>query len=366
MSFCLTDYVGLRPCNFIPSLSGMYLDQLPGIEIAELDSVANAEQVTYQGVWDDLQATASDTFMEDINQEFGKRYLLKQITQSVDLGKKYSTTIITAPIAGHRYGLLFETKQENSQFACSNLQKIYIQSASFFWQGVNPNPSFTLTFVDAETLTTLQTTTVSTAVAGWNDVWLDSEFSARRLYMFVSGNFDTYVQLDLSNFFLNNFSGPGYTWGWNATNYYAWVNFGGGGCQARIQGVDYTTATNSANPASTNTFGLSVVMSTRCSYESIVCRNKKHFASSWQHCLAIEFMNYRINSSRLNKWTTITKDMAISLQTLFTHKYRGGVNEKTGLEYPGKLQIAVTSLKLNDADCCLQCNDRYNWQEVRL
>jgi hypothetical protein len=339
----------------------MYLDSLPGIEIANIDGVASEQQLNFLGIWNDLQTTTVDTFREDVIQEFGKRYLLKQITQTVDLGKQIDINSLSAPVAGHQYGTLIETSQQGTHFAASNLQDIYIQTVNFFWSGSNSVPSLTLVITDADLGEILYTMTVGNAVPGWNQIWVDRQFSVRRLYIFISGNFDNYVKLDLSQFRLDNFTNL--DWGFSGTQlYFSWF---GAGCQARVRAVDHTVA-NNTDTISTNTFGVSVVMSIRCSYDTIVCSNRKHFASAWQHCLAIELLNYRLNSSRLNKWTTILKEQAQALQTIFIHKYRGGVDLKTGLEYPGKLQLAVTSIALNDADCCLKPNDALMWAETKF
>lgn len=341
----------------------MYISQLPGMQGEWFNDIADDEQVTAAGVWDDVQETTATTFKEDVIQEFGKRLQLKQITQSVDLGKSIDTTQLTTPAVGTEYGLLIQTMLPNQQCACSNLQKIFIQSINFYWTGANPNPTFTVNFYDADLHTLEYTTTVANAVLGWNAVYLDKEFSARRLEIFVTGNFDNYVELDLSNFFLQNFGGVNYGWTqWGSWGSFLSFGFGGCGCQAMVQGIQYTTGNENTG---SNSFGLSVVLSTKCSFDQIICTNKQHFASAWQHCLAIELLNYRINSSRLNKFTTITKDQAVALQTLMTQKYRGGVDQKTMLEYPGKLQSAITSISLNDTDCCLRANDRYIWREIR-
>jgi hypothetical protein len=358
----MRDYIGLRPCSYIPSLSGMYLDSLPGLEITEIDEVANAEQITFSGVWSDLQDNALDTFREDIIEEFGKRYQLKQVTQTLDLGRNIDINSLT-PNNSSMNGLLIETMLQGQQCACSNLQKIYVQSVDFYWTGMNGTPSFTLTFQDAD-LGNVEYTVTTSAVAGWNTVWIDRAFAARRLYVLASGNMDNFVKLDIANFQLEGF---GSTWGWqnNSSSSWLWYNWGGCGCQSRIRGTSYDSNTKTSIEG-TNTFGLSVVMNTKCSFESIVCNNKKHFASSFQHLLAIEFLNYRIHSSRKNQWTTISKQQAIELQKLFVLKYRGGKDPDTGISYPGKLQSAVTSIILNDDDCCLKSNSYLLWRETRM
>lgn len=359
---CMKDFVGpFNGCDAPTPLSNMYLSQLPGIEFDNLDQVANSDQITWQGVWNDLQATATDTFKEDIIAEFGKRYLLKQITQTVDIGKNINLTTLSIPGAGVKKGIIIETLEKNEQCTCSNLMQIYIQSVNFYWHGTNGTPSFTLYFQDAD-LGNVEYQVTTSAVAGWNNVWIDKPFVASRLRIVVDGNMDDFVQLDIADFNLDNFGGS--YWG-NADRSWLYFNWGGCGCQSRIRGVSYDPGMG-LDETGSNTYGLSVIMSSKCNWDSIVCNNKKHFASAWQHCLAIEFLNYRINSSRLNRWTTIDKKQAIELQTLYTHKYRGGMDEKTGLTYPGKLQNSITSIVLNDSDCCFSANDYLIWRETRM
>jgi hypothetical protein len=352
---CLIDFIGpYQGCYAPVPLSGMYLTQLPGIEFANIDQIANADQVTWQGVWDDLQATASDTFREDVIEEFGKRFMLKQITQSVDLGKAYDTTVLTPVAAGLQAGILIESVLPGNQCAMSNLLQIYVQTINFFWSGTNPNPAFEVYFKDADLGTIEFQVAGASVVPGWNQIWIDRTFVATRLFVIVDGNFDDYVNLDISEFFLDTLGNP------NFGMYNSWA---GAGCQSRIRGAKLVSGVDSEG---SNTFGLSAQISAKCNWDQVICTNKRQFASAWQHCLAIEYLNYRISSSRLNRWKTIDKGAAIKLQELYTHKYRGGKDEKTGLEYPGKLQNAITWIEVDDSDCCLKNNNRLISRETQL
>lgn len=362
----MIDFVGpFEGCEAPTPLSGMYLTQLPGIEFANIDQIADADQITWQGVWDDLQATAAATFRDDVIAQFGNRYQLRQITQTVDLGQAIDTTSLTVPAANTSYGIIMETMQANQQCACSNLMQLYVQSVNFYWHGTDPNPTFTLNFQDADLGNVEYTVTVANAVPGWNSVWIDKAFAARRLYILTTGNYDDLVTLDISQFNLNNFGG--YTWG-QSNGGWVWFNYGGCGCQSRLNGVSYDSVSKQAVPI-TNTYGLSCIFSTKCTWDSIVCTNKRQFANAWRHCLAIEFLNYRINSSRLNRWTTTDVEQAIRLRDLFTLKYRGGMDGGTEarpikMQYPGILKTAVDSIVINDYDCCIKSNNYIIWKEI--
>jgi hypothetical protein len=358
---CLVDFVGLFDgCGGQTPQSGMWLNQLPGIEFSNIDGIANSDQINWVGLWSDLQQTAKETFREDVIEEFGKSYMLKQITQTVDLGKVINTTNLTAPpTANVSNGLLFETMYQGGQCIGSNLEAVYIQEIKFYWQGTNPTPAFTLTFQDADLLNVEMTIVATNVVPGWNVVWVDKLFTAKRLQVLATGNFDNYVQLDLSLFNLDNFGG--YTWGFGGNYAYLYYSYGTCGIQTRINGITYNNATN-IGISNINCFGMSAVMSTKCTWDAIVCANKRQFASAWQHLLAIELLNYRLNTSRLNRWASVDKKQGADLQKLLTVKYRGGV-DGNGTQYAGKLQSAIKSIVLNDNDGCIRNNAYIKWME---
>ena len=75
---CFIDHIGLNYCNGVGvydvPTSGIYLNSLPGISIESIDKIANAEQATYLGVWEDIQAFAAAQFKMDLIAEISKCY----------------------------------------------------------------------------------------------------------------------------------------------------------------------------------------------------------------------------------------------------------------------------------------------------
>lgn len=63
---CLIDYVGLKICaDQTPPDSGVYINTLPGISLESIDKTANEDQITYAGLWADVQAEAWILFQMD-------------------------------------------------------------------------------------------------------------------------------------------------------------------------------------------------------------------------------------------------------------------------------------------------------------
>lgn len=85
-------------------------------------------------------------------------------------------------------------------------------------------------------------------------------------------------------------------------------------------------------------------LSGKCDYEDMICDNIEHLIVAWRYLLGNQLMHYRINSTRLNRFTTVDKKQAEELAAFYQ------------VEYEKSLQIAM---KLVDVTgCCEQeCNN---------
>lgn len=77
---CFIDYIGLSYCAGVyeQPASGLFLNSLPGISIQSIDAIADSEQTTYLGVWDDVQKSAVAQFRIDVISELNKCFKLNR------------------------------------------------------------------------------------------------------------------------------------------------------------------------------------------------------------------------------------------------------------------------------------------------
>lgn len=77
---CFTDYIGFFYCPgsgvYETPASGIFINSLPGISIENTDKIADSEQLTYIGVWSDVQKFALAQFRMDLLNEIKKCYKL--------------------------------------------------------------------------------------------------------------------------------------------------------------------------------------------------------------------------------------------------------------------------------------------------
>jgi hypothetical protein len=339
---CLIDYIGLQDCEGVTSLSGMYINQLPGVELKMLDKIADESQLNYLGVWDDIQKRAKERFRSDLIAEFGKRYRIKTIFNSVDMEKIVDTTVTTAADTQYR-GFTIELNLEGQDYVKTNLQVIYVQTLFLYLPGAG---NTSIKFYDLDTGLLLLTKSV-TGAQGWNTVNVFTSFDTKRLFVGYDSTAINSVKKDISKIDNLDFA-DGYAMYWDNcgcdSNYY-------------FKGAYSDIASPTEVTTGIDSFGLSGLWSIRCQYDSIVCNNLEHFKSAWLYLLGAELMKERIYSSRVNEFTVFDRNKAKELLALFETQYKGGVID--GVNYQGELNVAVNALSLSQTDCCLDCVAAY-------
>jgi len=355
------------------------------MEFEQLEKIATPEQKGYAQVWTDIQNRASRRFNLDVINAFSDRaaeaYRIKGIAQSINMGK-YITPLIGTPIQTtpnsypNYFGHSIELNNPGDTCVCSNMQTIYIQEINFYFNGTpgcgggsggSPD-EVGLYIIDADFGTTLYEITIpcTQLVQGWNNVNVELEFTeSRRILVVMNGTMSNFVFQDIGNFNLQGFN---QTWNYGSAafnGYGLWFGWGACGCQSQVQGVTWNGTTETFG---TNIFGVSAVFRINCSYSGLVCQNKKHFADAWLHCLALEVLDQRIYSNRLNSWTTINVKRAQELKVQLNAQYLGGTvtSEQGSVMYQGALEKAVKYIYLDTSDCCITADSMYQLTETRF
>ena len=347
---CFRDYIGLEGCTTTTPDSGLFINQLPGIELELFDKLADPQQLNFTGVFNDIQTRAIRRFKTDINSEFKKRYQLKSITQSIDIGKTVGTTT-TASAVEYR-GFTLELDRQGGTTAFSNLQSIRIQELDLFFTSLN---STTIKIFDMDLGTELHTQAVAAPTnTGFTNIKIFKTFTARRLFVAYDATSLNGQLLDinlLNNAILNGQGCASYSCGGNRN---AEIRAG----QATIA----STITESDITIGEDTFGLSGIFSVICDWETFVCNNRDTFANAWWYLLGIETMNERLYANRLNEFTTFDRQKAAELRKMYEIKYKGGKIDDIVEE--GELPLVLEGIDINLADYCIICNDEIRFEET--
>lgn len=340
---CLNDYIGLQGCGSSTPDSGLYLNDLAGIQLRQIDEIANEDQVNYTGVWDKVQARGIKRFEKDVRKAMMEKTKLKGVTQSINLGKGINTSTTRGSAAEYR-GATIELNDASHDWVDSNFQVIFIQTINIYLPGAG---TFNVKIYDLDkedALAELYTESVTVTAAGWKAVNInDFYLSSRRIFVAYDCTSINSVELDIDDFNLNCY-----------TN-----------CGAKVKGGYSSTGTpTDITETTNNTHGLSVVFSVQCKYDVMVCNNKDIFAQALLYCLGAEMMLEIEMSSRTTRWTMLDAKQVKYLRQYYTAIYKGGIFEE--MEYNGELYDAVDLMNPNPDDCCIQCVGKLSFQDALL
>jgi len=372
---CLRNYIGVDWCgNTTTPPSGLYINQLPGISFKGLQGIADSEQITFEGAWDDIQTRAIRRFALDVKNKFSKKWDLSSIQNSLNLGVKVDDTLDQALDTTKAYGFVVELDcSPDDDFVDSLLQELYLQHLYVFTTAV-PGAAVTATVIvfDIASGHLLKSKTISLATTifltnGWTKI--DSNIN------FITDKTD-------ADFSLVN----------NSQKYFIGVRFDAalavkelilpsyltsicGCCEMKFKPANITVVANpntyygATITYTDNTYGVSSILGSRCTWDRLVCANKDVFATAFWYLLGIETMNEQLNTDRLNRYTTIDIKKAEKLKSLWELDYMGGQrtdNNGTTTFIKGALDLAVETINLDCSDCCLECAGELKLMESTL
>lgn len=333
---CLIDHIGLKGCGQDDAPSGYYINDLLSDALQQTSKLTTSEKATFTEIWEDIQKRAVRRFGVDVTNFLSKKYRLKRVAQSINLGTKINTTTDQTAPANDNRGLIIDLNP-NDTCGESSMQVIHIQYLSIYVKVASGVP-MSVRIIDADTLETLQTITI-TAVVGWNKLAEELNFNATRIGIVYIGDTITSPAFELPE----ACSCCAYELGCDTICH--------GCCDASIKGV--ITDNEGVSTYGTNTYGISGIFSVNCSYEGFVCDNKNLFTYPLWQLLGYMLMDERIYSSRLNQFTLVNIDGAKERRDKFLDEYnRSMLDVLDGLDLCG--------------DCCLECNEQITNQEVHL
>jgi len=358
---CLVDYVQVAWCGATSAPpSGLYINSLPGITFKGLQSIASEDQQTFADMWSDIQTRASRRFDIDIRQKFGRKWKLKQIPESRNMGWEIDPATAVSLGGANIYGFLIELDCNTSDdFMESALYELYLQQLFIF-----PTESKTITTI------TLRVFEVDTGGLIYTKAFTDTVFTAQQ-----------WAKLDVGFNFINDRTTNDVAILNNSEHYIVTVELSDTltslaiappsqdyceccGFEITPGYVTSVTVPVTSMTAEATFGGVSAIIGSRCSWSRLVCSNMDVFTTPWWYLLGVETMNEQLNSTRLNRYTTIDRKQAAELRKYYEIMYMGGTID--GISYEGALNQATDTINIDCSDCCVECEGALKIMESTL
>lgn len=75
---CFTGFIGLLGCKSEAPGSGLYINSLPGVTLEMVNKIADSEQITYLGVWKDIEQRGILRFRTSLMAQLNKCYQINE------------------------------------------------------------------------------------------------------------------------------------------------------------------------------------------------------------------------------------------------------------------------------------------------
>jgi hypothetical protein len=303
---CFSDYITIDRTT--PSKSGLYVVDLPGVTVAQLDGLTKDEQDDFEGLFDNIYSNAQINLKIDVQRKLAQRFHIDKKLVSRETSDFLTSLNTETSLAGIKISVTLP------KYARLQILSIGVKSNQAY---DSPEPTFYV-YKENEDGDLLSTIT-SPLSSGRNTVKVYEDFEEDDLFIAYNPQLldlyetenkyypnTTYLQKDLSCTFPCYWGDPGF-----------------------VQQV--------------NGGGLNVKFIVYCSMEKFICENLPLFQYALWYRIGVDLMKERIVSDRVNRFTVISEDRATELMTLF--------NE----EYQSALDAATMNIKMNEDPICFMC-----------
>ena len=343
---CLSDYIGVRGgCGTTVPPSSLYVNDLPGISFRQISSLADTQQQTFTGVWQDIQTRAQLRLSDDVRTEFGRKYKINRVLDSVKIPRdrvelfEFGTIPPPDPADGIPYqwvGMTIDMDygvNQNEEYINSPLMNLYVQEIYIF---ADYN-SYGGEVID---------------VAIFDMLTYEQLFFTQFTVPFIN----YWSKIDVNDTFLNDVSNKsrkiGIFYRPQITNTTITPNLldlsgirnEGCDCKTYVRGCvfkGFETPTNTFIEGN-DSFGIAPIFGIQCDYANVICTNKDLFSRAYLYALGYETMLEQAYSDRLNEYSLVRRAQALENMERFM------------LEYSAALKNVVSGIDLG-CDCCIDC-----------
>lgn len=318
--FPLLNYIGIRGYDANPP-SNRFINELPGITMRNMQKVANEEQVTFLGSWQDVQNRGWMRLSTDIRNKLRSVYNLKTNRRLISIFSSVVTDTIEA--SGHYRGLVVGSGYDFNGFFAFHIRTIKLNSSA--------ETSGVVVKVFDQDGTELDSFTFN-AVIGNNIINVNRSYAARELFIAVDS---TNIALFESELYMPSLH----------LYYESVCDLLGHSENIVVYSAEAMKESPSVHAKTGISYGLAVDMMATCDYSSIVSYNLDSFLPAWMYLCGAELMLERQFSNKKNELTTVDAEMAEELRDHYTGEYENALND------------AIKGIRIDKCDACIECRD---------
>lgn len=284
---CFDDYITISEA-VLPSRSGLYAVDLPGIDTEMLDSIARSVSEDYTDIWETIYKRARKNLVSDVSKNLAEKFFVDLKLISRETSKFKADTNSNSGLAGIKL-----------EFDLPRYAKVHIISVGVNSLQAYTTPGFEVRFFEDDEDGEEFESVTQDVTTGKNTINVDTDFEVDKL--FIAYDASTYSLKQTENKF---YASP--------YNYFDSVT-----CDFCFWGGDYRGSVVQVNGG-----GLNVKYIVYCSAEKFVCENIKLFDQAFLYKIGEEITIERRLGERLNEFIILTKERWDELAGFYKTQYQ--------------------------------------------
>ena len=332
---CLTNYIGLKGCTQETPLSGLYINDYPGMYMELLEQISSPEQMSYLGFWESVQNISYERLKRDVQNALfiSAKVQLNQVLfqTSNQFVQQWQNVIPLAPSEQYRGTFL---SLRGSKYLGVRIKNLMVYNAgpesieNIPWKIVQTQDGNELDYG------------VFNMQTGMNYIPINKVFFS---------DFDKIniaILVDCTN--LTTLFGNFVDYGFDqldtecaAANAWTYIRSSGFIVFPITAGLDYVSGNSWTQDSSQS--GVYCDAQLLCSLDSFVCSQKEYLTDAWANLLAYNILWHKVASPRANFFAQGNREFSErSMQTYLD-------------SYNNAMQLWGAQLNLYSEDLCFDC-----------
>ncbi|OPZ16146.1 MAG: hypothetical protein BWZ05_02063 [Bacteroidetes bacterium ADurb.BinA245] len=332
---CYQNYIGLRACPGEEPISGLYINDYPGMSTELLDKIASDDQVSYAGVWASVQRQAYTKLKSDVQkalrEQAGARLDQVIFRTTKPFVQQWQSIQPLAPGAEFR-GVL--ATSSGSKYLGLRVNKIMIYNA-----GETAVEDVDIRIIQTQDNKILYQNTENTLNPGMNFIAVNEVFSSDFDKINIALLVDCTELTTIQNMFVD--------YGWNAFDIECATRFSFWNAQQAtlypvVADLDYGLQQWTYSGVQNGIYWEADLL---CSIDLFICEEFSYLTDAWARLLCSEILRFKLATNRVNYFSQSKTELTERNMATFKDEYVESMN------------TWAQQLNLSREGFCFNCED---------
>jgi hypothetical protein len=322
---CFKNYITLRGvCTEVTPISGKYFNDLAGVDLKGLSNLSTEEQVSFQGVYDEIYTRSINELESDVQIKMQKYFKSNMLIENITTGGNITYEVETS--SNEKKGVAIEALGSKNM-------KLYINNVDLYTTSAITDA---IRIYDYNTGVLLDTIAFTSVANTFNRIEINKSYgiesNKRKIFISYNGNLTASIKTEVAPYYENS-------------SYYPIVR--------AAELLNSASIIESNLTFGTNTCGLIANFNVICSIENFICSNRDFLAMPLMYKLGENYMLERLTTRVLSEDSIFDVEGTEKLRIYYKDKY------------DASLDSILNSISPQGDEICFPCDKKRTYKYMK-